>query len=170
MRLRRLALLLIAVLLLASAADARPRRKLTLRFPRFTLPPGASRELCFLVYLPRTTPLDVASWEVRHKAAPGMSLFHFLVYNYSGEDGAGSDGEEGMRETPRRVLIQRTFRGATGGEHDDRTSSQLGAANHLRGERVASIRRGRQRRNCTRSWPSAGTSTSRSTASMPIRA
>jgi hypothetical protein len=76
---------LLALLALAAPAAARQPRTLVLRFPRFTLPPGANRELCVFVRLPGTAPVDVASWKITHHAARGMGVRHFLVYAYGGE-------------------------------------------------------------------------------------
>ena len=77
--------MLFAVLAFAGPVAAREPRTVKLRFPRFVLPAGANRELCVLVRLPRTTPLDIGTWEIRHRPGRGMSVRHFLVYAYSGD-------------------------------------------------------------------------------------
>jgi hypothetical protein len=118
---RRLPLLVLVTLFvlvaLAPPADAHQARRITLRFPRFRLSPGANRELCVLVRLKRVEPLDVASWTIEHRAPRGMSVRHFLVYAYGGERltevaaGAGRIVESrgcldvGPVDRDRRVLV-----------------------------------------------------------------
>ena len=75
-------ILLIALVLAASPADARSVR---LRFPRFAIPPGASMEACFVIRLPGGTPIDVVAWETRQHMTRDVLPVHFLVYHYAGE-------------------------------------------------------------------------------------
>jgi hypothetical protein len=77
---------LAVLLVLTAPAAARERRNLHLRFPRFALPPGADKEVCVFVRIPRTTPFDLASIEIRHRGfRQGAAANHFLVYLYTGE-------------------------------------------------------------------------------------
>ncbi len=76
--------LLLVTLALVAPALAREPRTVTLRFPRFTLPPRANSERCLLFRLPLRTAFDLGWWEIRHRER-GLAVQHFLVYLYTGE-------------------------------------------------------------------------------------
>ena len=74
------------VLLLAGPAGGREPQTLKLRFPRFTVRPGGSPEVCFFVRVPTQVPFDLASFEITNRGAGGsFGVRHFLVYLYAGE-------------------------------------------------------------------------------------
>ncbi len=76
-----------------------------LRFPRFSLAPGADGELCTFVRLRGTAPLDLVSSEVRNRSARnGLVVRHFLVYLYTGEQMAGFAGDTGRVVASRACL------------------------------------------------------------------
>jgi hypothetical protein len=75
-------ILLVALVLAGSSADARSVR---LRFPRFPIPPGANVEACFVVRVPGGTPIDVVAWETRQHTTRDVLADHFVVYHYTGE-------------------------------------------------------------------------------------
>ena len=73
---------LLAALALATSADA---RSLTLRFPRFSVPPHADREVCTFVPVPVRQAVDVAGISVVNVGGNGRFIsHHFLMWSYSG--------------------------------------------------------------------------------------
>src|SRR5437016_427244 len=75
-----------ALLLLASPATA---RVLTLKFPRFVVPPHTDREVCNFVRLPGKKPMDIAGTIIHNVGgAQGFVSHHFLMWAYQGANAA----------------------------------------------------------------------------------
>jgi len=83
---------------LAGAAPTAARRPITLRFPRFTVPPNQDREVCTFVRVPMRAAFDVAGQVVVSAtvAAKGSTSHHFLLYAYTGKDLEGFRPWEGQ--------------------------------------------------------------------------
>jgi hypothetical protein len=78
--------LLVALLLLASPAAA---RVLTLKFPRFTVPPHTDREVCNFVRLPGKKPMDIGGTIIHNTGGTeGFVSHHFLMWTYQGQSAA----------------------------------------------------------------------------------
>lgn len=84
----RAVLVLSALALLGAAAPATARRPrpITLRVPRFEVPPGVDREVCTFVRVPMTHPFDVAGQVVVSATSGGSTSHHFLMWAYTGTD------------------------------------------------------------------------------------
>ena len=81
------ALLATVVLALPSGATAAGPRPITLRFPRFDVPPNTDREVCTFVRVPMEHAYDLAGQVIAsvgvHPAA-GNTSHHFLIWAYTG--------------------------------------------------------------------------------------
>ena len=86
MRIRVLALVLLAAV---TTALARDRRTIAVRMPKIALPAGSNVELCYVARIPATTEFMAGSWQIVHAGAKGSTLpQHGLVYLYTGEHAA----------------------------------------------------------------------------------
>jgi len=87
MRHRLPTLVLLLVLALVSAAEAKAPRTLRVRFPRTVLSAGANVEMCVFVRLPVSEPFDLASYKISQRgvSGTGVAINHFIVYLYTGE-------------------------------------------------------------------------------------
>src|SRR5262245_54522522 len=101
----------LALVLLSIAAPslAREPRVLRLRLPALRIPAGTNPEACVAVRVPTTTSFDVARFEIRHRGrAHGLSVQHFLVYAYTGDQLAGFP-EHGGNVTEARGCLAADF-------------------------------------------------------------
>jgi len=80
-------LVLLVLLALVPAAEAKVSRTLKVRFPRTVIAAGANVEMCAFVRLPVTEPFDLASYKIDQHGfnGTGLAINHFLVYLYTGE-------------------------------------------------------------------------------------
>src|SRR6185295_17974870 len=83
----RRALALCAAATLVTIAFGSPAAALTLKFPRFEVPPRSDRELCTLVRLPRKKPMEFGgSLIVNLGGNDHFTSYHFLMWTYTGTD------------------------------------------------------------------------------------
>ena len=80
----RLPLLLLAVLVLPVTALAKP---ITLKFPRFQVPPHSDREVCSFIKVPLREPFDASATLIVNVGGDKQFVsHHFLLYAYTGSD------------------------------------------------------------------------------------
>jgi hypothetical protein len=115
----RPALLLIAAtaVALAVAPPAHARRTVSLRFPKFEVPPRSDREVCTFVALPTDKPFDIEATRIVNVGLRrDFTTHHFLLWAYQGKDlasfppeGQIVDGKAcldfGPTDTNQRALI-----------------------------------------------------------------
>ena len=86
MRRRRRLTTLAFLALLATAATAEAR-SVTVRFPRFSVPPHSDREVCTFVRVPAHKALDLAGSSVVNVGGkPDFVTHHFIMWAYTGQD------------------------------------------------------------------------------------
>jgi hypothetical protein len=116
---RRAIALAAGVLLFAFAppAEARRQRTMTLKMPRIEVPPGADREVCTFVRLPRKQAMELGGTLITNIGnKPGFTSHHFLMWAYTGThpdafptEGEIQDGEAcldfGPSDREQRVLV-----------------------------------------------------------------
>lgn len=124
---RRRLLLLALLLGCVGPAVAGDAKALKLRFPKVVIPAGAAVELCAFVRIPLATAFDTDSYEIRHRGVGrGLSLAHFLVYAYQGDDLSGFDSDQ--------VVSSRACLDLGPADRDARQLVASGAAARSRGQ------------------------------------
>jgi hypothetical protein len=95
---RGLAAVVLALAPLLAPADAARPRPITLRFPRFEVPPDSDREVCTFVRVPMETGYDLAGQAIASvgvRPSAGNTSHHFLIWAYTGDDLDGFAAAEG---------------------------------------------------------------------------
>jgi hypothetical protein len=104
-------------MVLAVAAPVHARRTVTLRVPRFEVPPRSDREVCTFIPLPTEKPFDLSEAVIKNVGVTrDFATHHFLIWAYEGTDlasfppkGQIVDGKAcldfGPTDTNQRTLI-----------------------------------------------------------------
>jgi hypothetical protein len=101
----RLPLAALALALVAAPAGARVPRTLKVRFPPVVVPAGGNVELCTFIRVPADEAFDMANAVITHRGiGRGLSVIHFLVYAYRGEQ-LGAFAAEAGRVVPSRACL-----------------------------------------------------------------